>query len=90
MHARICACIQRNFEFRVKSNVQLVYCTCIVSAFIAGTVQDSIMAIVFENMRLSSLSDQGDIAQQTQNVLKLHVSTKDDQPIFTLYNGKIL
>ncbi|XP_041475230.1 histone-arginine methyltransferase CARMER-like isoform X1 [Lytechinus variegatus] len=45
------------------------------------------MAIVFENVRLSSLSDQGDIAQQTQNVLKLQVSTQDAKPIFSLYNG---
>ena len=46
------------------------------------------MAVVFENVRLSSLSDQGDISQQTQNILKLQVSTQDAKPVFSLFNGK--
>ncbi|XP_071494376.1 histone-arginine methyltransferase CARMER-like [Diadema antillarum] len=45
------------------------------------------MAVVIENVRLSSLSDQGDISQQTQNILKLQITTQDAKPVFSLYNG---
>ena len=46
------------------------------------------MAVVLEGIRISSLSDLGDIRQKSDPVLRLEITTENSEAIASVYNGK--
>ncbi len=46
------------------------------------------MAVVIDGIRLSSLSDLGDVRQKSDPVLRLEVTTENSDAVASVYNGK--